>query len=133
MPTCWFDRLVQAVAVANNAYDEGFGRVFSRARLDTGQLTLYVLKHLNLGDVLRLSAEMLTGRWRTDDALNIESVKTVSIRARHPKVQVMIDGEVERMPTPLDFTIRPLALRVLAPVAAVVDDPATGDALAVVA
>ena len=119
---------VQAIAVANNAYDEGFGRVFSRARLDTGRLTLYTLSHLTFGDVIRLSAEMLAGRWQTDEALTIESVTSASIRARHPTVQVMIDGEVEMMTTPLEFRIRPLALRVLAPVAVVVDAELDGDA-----
>jgi len=37
---------IHAIAVANNNYDEGFGRIFSRNRLDAGTLTLYVLRHL---------------------------------------------------------------------------------------
>jgi diacylglycerol kinase family enzyme len=122
---------VQAIAVANNAYDQGLGRVFSRTALDTGQLTLYVLRHLTLGDVLRLSAEMLAGRWQEDDALGIESVGAVRIRMKRPSVKVMIDGEVEMFSSPLDFRIRPKALTVLAPVPAVVADPADGERIAV--
>ena len=113
---------VKAVAVANNAYDEGFGRVFSRQRLDGGKLSLYVLKQLTLVDVFRLTAKLLVGRWRNDPALQIESVEAVTIRAKQPMVVAMIDGEIEMLSTPLRFTIRPLALSVLAP--APVDDPA---------
>ena len=113
---------VKAVAVANNAYDEGFGRVFSRQRLDGGKLSLYVLKQLTLVDVFRLTAKLLVGRWRNDPALQIESVDAVTIRAKQPMVVAMIDGEIEMLSTPLRFTIRPLALSVLAP--APVDDPA---------
>jgi diacylglycerol kinase family enzyme len=84
-----------------------------------------------LGDVLRLSAEMLAGRWQEDDALGIESVGWVRIRMKRPSVKVMIDGEVEMFSSPLDFRIRPKALTVLAPVAAVVTDPADGELIAV--
>ena len=122
---------VQAIAVANNAYDQGLGRVFSRTALDSGQLTLYVLRHLTLNDVLRLSAEMLAGRWQGDDALGIESVGSVRIRMKRSSVKVMIDGEVEMFTSPLEFRIRPKALTVLAPVAAVVTDPADGELIAV--
>jgi diacylglycerol kinase family enzyme len=126
-------RRVQAIAVANNAYSEGFGRVFSRSRLDAGTLTLYTHSHLTLGDALRLSAEMIAGRWQGDEALTIESVTAASIRARRSTLQVMIDGEVEMMTTPLDFRIRPLALTVLAPVPVVVDAEADEAAVGAIA
>lgn len=115
---------VQAIAVANNAYDEGFGRVFARSSLDAGVLTLYVLKHLSVGDALRLSAEMLAGRWQQDEALDIASVRSVTIRSRRPTIAAMIDGEVEMLQSPLNFRIRPKALTVLAPVAAAAEAPA---------
>ena len=106
---------VQALAVASNAYEEGFGMLFSRRRLDRGSLTLYVVKHFNLGDVLRLSTKMVLGHWHEDEALQIESVKSVTIRSHKPKLQVMFDGEVMMLDTPLNFRIRPLALSVMAP------------------
>lgn len=105
---------IHAIAVANNAYDQGFGKIFSRQRLDAGTLTLYVLRHLTMFDVVRLSAEMIAGRWQEDDALSIESVRSVTINAKKPTVSAMIDGEVQLLQTPLRFRIRPLALSVLA-------------------
>jgi diacylglycerol kinase family enzyme len=107
---------VQAVAVANNSYDEGFGHVFSRPRLDGGFLTLYVMKRVTLLKVIRLSIEMLVGRWQEDEALQIETVREVTLRTSRRTIMAMIDGEVERMSVPLRFRIRPQALSVLAPV-----------------
>jgi YegS/Rv2252/BmrU family lipid kinase len=106
---------VQALAVASNAYDEGFGQFFHRHRLDRGELTLYVLKHFTFGDFVRLTSGMLMGRWRDDAALTIESIQGVTINSKKNAVKVMFDGEVETMPMPLTFRIRPKALRIIAP------------------
>lgn len=104
---------IQAIAVASNSYDEGVGRFFARSSLDQGTLTLYILRHLTLRDVLRLTAEMLMGTWRNDEALSIESVDAVSIDTRKELVKVMFDGEVETLHTPLEFSIRKQALSVV--------------------
>ena len=104
---------VQAMAVASNAYDEGLGQFFSRSSLDRGTLTLYTLRHLTLRDVLRLTAEMLLGTWRNDEALSIESVDSVTIDTRKTLLKVMFDGEVETLHPPLEFSIRKQALSVL--------------------
>ena len=106
---------VQAVSVANNAYDEGFGHVFSRARLDAGRLNVYTFKHLTLGDVVRLTLGMVLGRWQKHEALTIESACDVTLRLKRPSIMTMLDGEVEKMDLPLNFRLRPLALSVLAP------------------
>jgi YegS/Rv2252/BmrU family lipid kinase len=109
---------VQAVAVANNEYDEGFGQVFARHRLDRGVLGLYVLRHLNLIEFFRLSLGMLMGHWRADTALSIEEAKSVTIQCKKTALKVMLDGEVMMMESPFEFRIRPGALTVLAPPAA---------------
>ncbi|MGV8853999.1 MAG: diacylglycerol/lipid kinase family protein [Devosia sp.] len=106
---------VQAIAVASNAYDEGLGQFFSRHSLDRGTLTLYVLRHLTVGDFFRLTSGMLLGHWRSDEALAMESVQQVTIKSRKSMLKVMFDGEVESLQTPLHFTIRPRALSVIVP------------------
>ncbi|MEO8684498.1 MAG: diacylglycerol kinase family protein [Devosia sp.] len=106
---------VQAIAVASNEYDEGFGHFFSRQQLDQGRLTLYVLKHFTVGDFFRLTWGMLLGHWRDDEALRVESAVSVTIRSHKQLLKVMFDGEVMTMNTPLVFRIRPLALSVLTP------------------
>jgi|TARA_A100001391_G_scaffold46728_1_gene27603 YegS/Rv2252/BmrU family lipid kinase len=110
---------VQAIAVASNAYDEGLGRFFHRDKLDTGLLTIYVLHHLRVADVFRLATGMLAGHWRDYDALSISTARTVTIRSKKPRLQLMIDGEVQSMEAPLHFKIYPRALSVLAPLQAV--------------
>ena len=104
---------VQAVAVACNAYDEGVGQFFTRSSLDQGTLTLYTLRHLTLRDVIRLTAEMLLGNWRHDDALSIETADAVTIDTRKSLLKVMFDGEVVTLHTPLQFSIRKQALSVV--------------------
>lgn len=106
---------VQSVAVANNSYDAAPGRVFARSRLDSGRLSLYLVRHLGVGDALRLATEMLLGNWRDDEVLEIEQVTSVVIRTRWRRVRAMRDGEVELMRSPLAFRIIPRALTVLAP------------------
>lgn len=106
---------IAAVAVANNQYDEGPGLFFSRQRLDRGHLTVYLLKRLGVGDVFRLATKMVLGKWRHDEALQIEATPTLTLRARRARLHVMLDGEVEKLAIPLQFRIRPLALSVMAP------------------
>ena len=107
--------LVQAIAVANNDYDEGVGRFFCRSCLNGGSLSLYLMRHLSGIDAIRLTLEMLLGNWRRDEAFEVENVEAVTIRTRRRRLRAMIDGEVEIIDTPLRFSIRPGALRVLAP------------------
>lgn len=106
---------VQALAVASNAYDEGVGMFFSRSSLCDGKLTIYRLKHLTLGDMLRLTLRMFAGHWRDDEALTIEEAQTVTIASKKPALKVMFDGEVETLDTPLEFGVMPCALPILAP------------------
>lgn len=109
---------VQSIAVANNDYEEGPGKIFSRARLDEGTLSLYLLRHLGPMDALRLGLGMLFGSWRNDQVLEIENVRSLVIRTSRGRVRVMLDGEIEMLQGPLAFRSLPLALNVLAPPAA---------------
>lgn len=105
---------VHAIAVANNDYEEGLGKVFARSRLDAGFLSLYLVRSLSPGDALRLGLEMLLGTWRNDGAIEIENVRAVIVRTRRRRVRAMIDGEVGMIDGPFEFRIHPLGLKVLA-------------------
>ncbi|HTJ57316.1 MAG TPA: diacylglycerol kinase family protein [Devosiaceae bacterium] len=107
-------RRVVALAVGNNEYDEALGRFLTRERLDGGSLGLYLIKHLSFGDLVRLVAEMLIGKWRQDQVLEIEAVNALTVRTRKPRLKVMLDGELAMLDVPLQFRIRPKALSVLA-------------------
>jgi len=64
---------------------------------------------------VRLWLEMAMGRWQGDEALVIESVRSVTLGAKRQAISAMIDGEVATLQTPLNFRIRERAVRVLVP------------------
>ena len=85
------------VLVANNAYKLDLFSLGERERLDEGLLHLY-------------SAEgLLPGNWeeRTGDRFEIDSGAGW--------LRAAVDGEPERLDTPIEFTNEPQALRVLVP------------------
>ncbi len=107
---------VQAIAVANNSYDEGIGRYFARSCLDGGKLTLYTLKRLDVMDLVKLSGAMLIGRWTRNATLSVSHAQEVTIRSARKRLMAMIDGEVRGIETPLKIKMRARALSILAPV-----------------
>ncbi len=113
---------VQAIAVANNGYDEAFGHFFSRSTLDAGSLSVYKLSSVTPLKAIVLGLGVFMGRWQDDAALSIETAEKLVIRSRRKRLKVMLDGEVETMMTPLTFTIEKQKLRVLAPAVVVADD-----------
>jgi diacylglycerol kinase family enzyme len=69
---------------------------------------------------------MLLGSWRNDAAIEIENVRSVTVRTKRRKVRAMIDGEVGMIDGPFDFKIHPRGLKVLAgPVAAEAEETPT--------
>jgi diacylglycerol kinase family enzyme len=106
---------IHAVAIANNAYDEGWGKLFARSCLTAGSLNVYVLRRLALGDAIRLAVKMVTGTWQEDEMISIETVRSLTLSTKHKRVPAMVDGEVEILETPLRFRIKPRAVSIVAP------------------
>jgi len=100
----------QALLVANNPYGmgdvAGLGR---RARLDRGILGVV---GVNVD-----SAHQAVGLLRGANAtgLKVLTTRQIEITADAPQIPVGIDGEAVRLPTPVQCTIRPGALRVWVP------------------
>jgi diacylglycerol kinase family enzyme len=87
----------RAVLVANNGYNLELFSPDERERLDEGLLHLYV------------ATGLLPTNWQERTAARFE------IDARAGWFRAAVDGEPERLETPLEFRIEPLALRVLVP------------------
>jgi diacylglycerol kinase family enzyme len=113
---------LQTLVVANNSYDQRFGAIMSRRRLDRGTLTVYLIRSLRLHDAIRLAFEMVWGHWRDDEVIEFERVARLDVEGKRKRVLATMDGEVLHLDLPLRFCIRPKSLRVLAPV-----DPASSD------
>ena len=113
--------MVQTLVVANNSYDQAFGAFMSRRRLDRGTLTSYFIRTFRLNDMLRLTLEMFTGRWRDDEVVEYEKVRQLTVATKRPRVLCTLDGEIVWLDSPMYFAVQPKSLTVLAapdPVAA---------------
>ncbi len=101
--------------IGNNLYNMTFPTLGRRARLDGGELCLFIAKpHGRLG-IVGLVLRAAFGR--LDQASDFEQhrLTSVIVRSRHRHLTVSLDGEVMRLQTPLRYRIRAGALRVLVP------------------
>ncbi|MGX1099332.1 diacylglycerol/lipid kinase family protein [Amorphus sp. MBR-141] len=117
----------RALAVVVNDYAEGFGKVLTRSSLDGGKLVLYALKPITPWHLIRLLVAMVMGRWRHDRYLQRLTVETVKITAHRKRIRLMNDGETLLVSPPLDYRIRPKALRVLGPRSVETDVPTANE------
>jgi YegS/Rv2252/BmrU family lipid kinase len=109
------DVLTPFIFVGNNEYvAQGFN-LGSRKTLDTGRLSVFVAPDLGRFEMLALPFKAIAGRLETDAHFANFTAANVSVELRRPRVSVATDGEVTIMRTPLQFSIRRGALRILVP------------------
>jgi diacylglycerol kinase family enzyme len=103
------------VFVGNNVYKmQGFD-IGARERMDEGVLSLYLThRHGRLGLML-LALRALLGRLYQGHDFEAAKVRQLRIESRHKRLLVALDGEVRALELPLDYRIRPRALRVVVP------------------
>lgn len=109
-----------ALLVSNNIYEDSAW--LRPAKLDEGLLGVYALKPMSRLALLRLTLDLLRGRWR--DNLNIaeEHARSVQIvfsrrrfgRLRH-NIWASVDGELSLLELPLTITSEPGVLSLLVP------------------
>jgi diacylglycerol kinase family enzyme len=116
-------RRTPIVFIGNNQYlTEGFG-AGTRESLRDGLLAIYIVKAGARRHLLRLAWRMLRGREQHEE-LEVLRTDAATIEASEPRIYVAIDGEVERLETPLECRIRAGALRVRVPPGS---GPSTGE------
>jgi diacylglycerol kinase family enzyme len=109
------ERRTPLVFVGNNVYEmEGF-RIGKRARLDSGELSLYVPRRTGRLGLFLLALRAVLGRLHRAYDFDAFTTDELHIDTRRKSVRVAVDGEVIRLLPPLHYRIRPGALRVLAP------------------
>ena len=101
------------VMVGNNEYRATGLELGTRASLSGGRLAIYIVRGGGRRHVLRLAWRMLTNR--VGDELEVLRAEAATLESRRPRLHVAMDGDVETMAPPLEFRIRPAALRVLLP------------------
>jgi diacylglycerol kinase family enzyme len=104
------------VLVENNAYRlESLGELGERESLDEGLLYAYVVEAVSRRDLLALLARAAFGAVNRGEGLVERSAKALRIEGSRPTLHAAIDGEPVVLEAPLEFEIRPRALRVLLP------------------
>jgi diacylglycerol kinase family enzyme len=104
------------VFVGNNEYQMESFNIGARSCIDAGHLSLYVAHRTGRLGLLRLAWRALFGGLRDQEDFNAMCTKEVWIETRRPKrLRIATDGEVTVMTTPLHYSVRPGALRVIVP------------------
>lgn len=101
--------------VGNNSYRLEMPDAGTRERLDRGELFVLVLRRNSRLGFCLASLRALAGRSRSEDAVRIEDVRALRVDSSRSRLAVSLDGETAHLQTPLDYKLRPKALKVIAP------------------
>ena len=109
-------RQALVVLVASNEYTmRTMADLGRRERLDEGKLHAYVIEALNRRALLSLFARAVAGSLDHAPGWSEWSAERFRLEASRDHLHAAVDGEPVILPAPLDFEIRPRALRVLLP------------------
>jgi diacylglycerol kinase family enzyme len=109
------DRLTPFVFVGNNEYAMDLFNVGLRERLDRGTLSIYITHRTSRLKLIGLALRAVFGRLRDDKDFLALASDEVKIQTGRKRLRVAFDGEVDVMETPLQYRVRPGALRVIVP------------------
>jgi diacylglycerol kinase family enzyme len=101
------------IFVGNNHYSpEGF-QLGGRSRLDEGRLSIYMAPECGRFEILSLPVRALTRRLSSGAPFVEFDAAAVTVDIQPRRVSVALDGEVALMTSPLEYRLRPRALRVI--------------------
>jgi diacylglycerol kinase family enzyme len=102
--------------VGNNVYSLDPGKVGTRDALDDGKLSVFaVAKSTRLG-LVGFALRTLIGKSNAErDFAAIGTCKALTVNTGRRHISIALDGEVMKLATPLNFTVRPGALSVFVP------------------
>jgi diacylglycerol kinase family enzyme len=107
------------VLVANNAYVmTSMADLGERERLDEGRLHAYIIRATSRRALLGLLARAAAGKLERAEGWTDWPAERLSLGSSRPRIHAALDGEPVVFDAPLEFDIRPRALRVLVPASA---------------
>jgi diacylglycerol kinase family enzyme len=109
------DSTTPFVFIGNNEYAMDLFNIGLRHRLDGGALSIYITNRTSRLKLIGLALRALFGRLRDDKDFLALSSDEVKIQTRHKRLRVAFDGEIDVMEPPLEYRVRPRALRVIVP------------------
>jgi diacylglycerol kinase family enzyme len=105
----------RAVNITNNLMSGAGPEPLRKQRLDAGELGLYIVRPMSLWRLLGLSIAIALGKFDAHPGLVRVVGDRFIVHSGRRKMHVMNDGELHLLSTPLVFTIRRRALRVVGP------------------
>jgi diacylglycerol kinase family enzyme len=103
------------VFIGNNDYTMKGFHIGKRARLDGGKLSIYTTTRRTAGGLFMLALRALFGTLRQAEDFNETHARTLRVETPRRHLYVATDGEVAVMQTPLEYSILPRSLTVIAP------------------
>jgi diacylglycerol kinase family enzyme len=103
------------IGITNNPFGEGHLPYTDVP--DAGVLGIYVTRSRTRSDMIWLALNMLLGRWRSNDQVEMLTAQQVRLRllARHERFGCAIDGELCELETETTLRTHPGSLKVLVP------------------
>jgi diacylglycerol kinase family enzyme len=99
--------------VGNNVYSLEAGSIGARSSLSDGRLSVYAIAHRSRLSLLWFALRALVGRaHREMDFVTLGECEALKV-ASPGSIEIALDGEVQRIESPLEFRIRPGALKVI--------------------
>lgn len=105
-------RRCSAVLVTNNIYREA---EWIRSRMSDGLLEVHIVRGWTWLPLVKAGFDVMLGRWRQMGRIESILARDIVITPRRRRVAVSIDGEVVHERSPLRFSVRRAALKVLRP------------------
>jgi diacylglycerol kinase family enzyme len=110
------DRATPFLFVGNNEYAIEGKSLGRRKQLDGGVLGIYVARRIGTMGLFRIALRAVMGTVRQDRDFTALTAQKLTVRRRRSRaMHVSMDGEVCRMKPPLEYSLAPRAIRVLAP------------------
>jgi diacylglycerol kinase family enzyme len=110
------ERLALVALVASNDYGgDSLAELGTRERLDEGLLHVYVVEAVGRWRLLALLAGAARRGSASAEGLVEWASPRLSVESHRPRLHAAVDGEPVVLEPPLDFEIRPRALRALVP------------------
>ena len=103
------------VFIGNNEYEMRGFDIGMRERLDSGKLSIYVVRRPGRAPLIWLAVQALIGRLKQARDFDGALAAACTIETRHRRLLVATDGEVSLMSSPLHYRSRARHLRVFVP------------------
>lgn len=104
-----------SVTITVNPLHDETGRMFGRSRLDGGTLAVYIVRPSTPWRQAKLLFRMIAAGGLQHPDITLIHTTELEIDANETALHVLVDGEARLLAPPLRYTIRPAALRVMAP------------------